>query len=276
MADIARANPTPTEYGLRSQVVDAYRSAGIVRNAAEIDAAVAAVAQDHARTVPSFGTFMLQVQKDGSLATLAGKDDERMQIVAVTTPAEIAQAHVQRTTAPQEQPPTGAPPSAPPPHTTTPPAPATQHKAEVGQHHSTAPRPEDAGLLGQLRSSVAMLDEKHNKPWDQSSDHLLASAYRLAAEAGFKPGDKIDMALNEATETRAAGTTLFVTRSGPGASSDPAANRTQMPTQDALAAAPEQQYAAANRSLGAQDQERSQQLAQVQEQEQSRQGPRMG
>ncbi|BBO53457.1 XVIPCD domain-containing protein [Stenotrophomonas maltophilia] len=275
MADIARANPTPTEYGLRSQVVDAYRSAGIVRSAEEIDDAVAAVAQDHARAVPGFGTFTLQVQKDGSLATLAGKDDERMQIVSVTTPEEIAQAHVRRTTAPQEQPSAVAPPSAPSPHTTSS---ATQHKTEVDQHHSTAPRPENAGLLGQLRSSVAMLDEKNNKPWDQSSDRLLASAYRLAAEAGFKPGDKIDMALNEATETRAAGTTLFVTRSGPGASSDPAANRVQMPTQDALAAAPEQQYAAANRNLGAQDQERSQQLAQVQEQQQeeSRQGPRMG
>ncbi len=275
MADIARANPTPTEYGLRNQVMDAYRSAGIVRSAEEIDDAVAAVAQDHARAVPGFGTFTLQVQKDGSLATLAGKDDERMQIVSVTTPEEIAQAHVRRTTAPQEQPSAVAPPSAPSPHTTSP---ATQHKTEVDQHHSTAPRPENAGLLGQLRSSVAMLDEKNNKPWDQSSDRLLASAYRLAAEAGFKPGDKIDMALNEATETRAAGTTLFVTRSGPGASSDPAANRVQMPTQDALAAAPEQQYAAANRNLGAQDQERSQQLAQVQEQQQeeSRQGPRMG
>ncbi len=45
-----------------------------------------------------------------------------------------------------------------------------------------------------------MLDEKNNKPWDQSSDRLLASAYRLAAEAGFKPGDQVDMALSEATE----------------------------------------------------------------------------
>jgi len=287
MADIARANPTPTEYGLRSQVVDAYRSAGIARNAEEIDDAVAAVAQDHARTVPSFGTFMLQVQKDGSLATLAGKDDERMQIVSVTTPEEIAQAHAQRATAGQEQQPAGTPPRAPttpeptpsasPPHTSRP---ATQHDADVDRHHSTALRPDGSGLLEQLRSSVTMLDEKNNKPWDQSSDRLLASAYRLAAEAGFKPGDKVDMALNEATETRAAGTTLFVTRSGPGASSDPAANRVQMPTQDALAVAPEQQYAAANRSLGAQDQERSQQLAQAQTQEQqreeSRQGPRMG
>jgi hypothetical protein len=144
------------------------------------------------------------------------------------------------------------------------------------------PRPEDAGLVEQLRSSVAKLDERHNKAWDQSSDRLLASAYRLAAEAGFKPGDKVDMALNEATETRAAGTTLFVMRSGPGASPDPAANRAHMPTQEALAAAPEQQYAAANQSRDAQAQDRTQQLAQAQTQEQqqreeqTRQGPRMG
>ncbi|HBP03128.1 MAG TPA: hypothetical protein DD677_08310 [Stenotrophomonas sp.] len=275
MADIARANPTPTEYGLRSQVVDAYRSAGIERNAEEIDDAVAAVAQDHARTVPSFGTFMLQVQKDGSLATLAGKDDERMQIVSVTTPEEIAQAHVRRTTSEQEQQPAGVAPDAPSPHASRP---ATQHDADVDRDQSSVLRPDGSRLLEQLRSSVAMLDEKNNKPWDQSSDRLLASAYRLAADAGFKPGDKVDMALSEATETRAAGTTLFVTRSGPGASSDPAANRVQMPTQDALAIAPEQQYAAANRSLDAQDREQSQQLAQAQErqQEESRQGPRMG
>lgn len=283
MADIARANPTPTEYGLRGQVVDAYRSAGIVRSAEEIDDAVAAVAQDHARAVPDFGTFMLQVQKDGSLATLAGKDDERMQIVCVTTPQEIAQAHVQRSTA-EQQPADALPraptspepaPSASPPHTSRP---ATQHDADVDRHHGTALRPDGSGLLEQLRSSVAMLDEKNNKPWDQNSDRLLASAYRLAAEAGFKPSDKVDMALNEATEAHAAGSTLFVTRSGPGASSDPAANRVQMPTQEALAVAPEQQYAAANRSLGAQDREQSQQLAQAQErqQEESRQGLRLG
>ncbi|WP_313458946.1 XVIPCD domain-containing protein [Stenotrophomonas sp.] len=262
MADIARANPTPTEYGLRGQVVDAYRRAGIARNAEEIDAAVAAVTQDHARDLPGSSTFMLQVQKDGSLATLAGKDDERMETVSVTTPAEIAQARAQ----------SGAAQPAPP------------DRPEVDRRHSMAPRPEDAGLVEQLRSSVAKLDERHNKAWDQSSDRLLASAYRLATEAGFKPGDKVDMALNEATETRAAGTTLFVMRSGPGASPDPAANRAHMPTQEALAAVPEQQYAAANQNRDAQAQDRTQQLAQAQTQtqeqqqrdEQTRQGPRMG
>ncbi len=287
MADIARANPTPTEYGLRGQVVDAYRRAGIARNAEEIDAAVAAVAQDHARDLPGSSTFMLQVQKDGSLATLAGKDDERMETVSVTTPAEIAQARAQSGTAQEGQPPPNTTPSAPAPstptpHSTGPAQPATPDRPEVDRRHSMAPRPEDAGLVEQLRSSVAKLDERHNKAWDQSSDRLLASAYRLATEAGFKPGDKVDMALNEATETRAAGTTLFVMRSGPGASPDPAANRAHMPTQEALAAAPEQHYAVANQNRDAQAQDRTQQLAQAQTQEQqqrdeqTRQGPRMG
>ncbi|WP_319019792.1 hypothetical protein [Xanthomonas sacchari] len=69
-------------------------------------------------------------------------------------------------------------------------------------------------------------------------------------------------------------------RSGPGASPDPAANRAHMPTQEALAAAPEQQYAAANQSRASQQQDRAQELAQAQTQdqqrnEQTRQGPRM-
>ncbi|WP_282297998.1 XVIPCD domain-containing protein [Stenotrophomonas sp. PS02289] len=265
MADIARANPTPTEYGLRGQVVDAYRRAGVPRNAEEIDAAVAAVAQDHARDMPGNGTYMLQVQKDGSIATLVGKDDERMEVVSTTTPAEIEQARTRP----------AASPDAPAPSSVTPPA--TPDRAEVDRRHSMAPRPEDAGLLEQLRSSVATLDEKHHKPWDRSSDHLLASAYRLAVEAGFKPGDKVEMALNEATESRAAGTTMFVTRSGPGASPDPAANRAHMPTQEALAAAPEQQYAAANNSRGAQELALAQAQTQDQQQreEQTHQGPRL-
>ncbi len=264
MAELARANPTPTEFGLRGQVTAAYRSAGIARTPEEIDAAVTAVSQDHARDMSERMPYYLQVQKDGSLATLAGKEDERMEIRSVTTPEEIAQAHAQRAPAPADT------------------APAPHDKPEVDHRHSMAPRPEDAGLLEQLRSSVAKLDERHNKAWDQSSDRLLASAYRLATEAGFKPGDKVDMALNEATETRAAGTTLFVMRSGPGASPDPAANRAHMPTQEALAAAPEQQYAAANQHRDAQAQDRTQQLAQAQTQEQqqrdeqTRQGPRMG
>lgn len=288
MAQIARDNPTPTELGLRGQVMSGYRAAGIARTPEEIDAAVDAVTQDHARDMPERMPYLLQVQKDGALVTLAGKDDERMQITSVTTPEEIAQAHARRAAAQEAQPPGNVTPtvpgmpapasSAPVPHGT---APATQDKVDVDRRHGMAPRPEDAGLVEQLRSSVARLDEKHNKPWDHSSDRLLASAYRIAAEAGFKPGDKVDMALSEATETRAAGSTLFVVRSGPGAAADPAANRAHMPTHEALAAGPEQQYAAANQSRAAQQQDRAQELAQAQTQdqqqrdEQTRQGPRM-
>lgn len=281
MADIARANPTPTQFGLREQVENAYQRAHMARTAEDIDAAVTAVTQSHARDGIGSDTFILQVQRDGSLATLVGKDDERMEIKSIITPEEIAQAKAQRASAPETQQPATATPPAPniPAPAPTPPTP--QDKAEVDQRHSMAPRPEDAGLVEQLRSSVATLDEKHHKPWDRSSDHLLASAYRLAVDAGFRPGDKVEMALNEATEHRAAGTTMFVTRSGPGASPDPAANRAQMPTQEALAAAPEQQYAAANQSRDAQAQDRTQQLAQSQSQdqqqreEQTRQGPRL-
>lgn len=288
MADIARANPTPTQFGLREQVENAYQRAHMPRTAEDIDAAVTAVTQGHARDALGSDTLILQVQQDGSLATLVGKDDERMEIKSITTPEEIAQAKAQRASAPETQPPaTAAPPApntpapAPEPHSTAPTPPTPQDKAEVDRRHSMAPRSEDAGLVEQLRSSVATLDVKHHKPWDRSSDHLLASAYRLAVEAGFKPGDKVEMALNEATEHRAAGTTMFVTRSGPGASPDPAANRAQMPTQEALAAAPEQQYAAANQSRDAQSQDRTQQLAQSQAQDQqqredqTRQGPRL-
>ncbi|MET7140095.1 hypothetical protein M3S04_03925 [Xanthomonas sp. PPL139] len=288
MAQIARDNPTPTELSLRDQVISGYRAAGIARTPEEIDAAVYAVTQDHARDMTERMPYFLQVQKDGSLVTLAGKDDERMEIKSVTTPEEIAQAQARRATAQEAQPPANVTPtvpdtpapasSGPASHDT---APATQDKVEVDRRHGMAPRPEDAGLVEQLRSSVASLDEKHNKPWDDSSDRLLASAYRMAAEAGFKPGDKVDIALSEATETRIAGSTLFVMRSGPGASPDSAANRAHMPTQEALAAAPEQQYAAANQSRAAQQQDRAQELAQVQNQDQqqrdehTRQGPRM-
>lgn len=288
MAQIAHDNPTPTELGLRDQVILGYRAAGISRTPEEIDAAVDAVTQDHARDMSERIPYSLQVQKDGSLVTLAGKDDERMEIKSVTTREEIEQAHARHATAPEAQPPAKVSPTspstpepapvAPVPHGT---APATQDKGEVDRRHGMAPRPEDTGLVEQLRSSVARLDEKHNKPWDDSSDRLLASAYRMAAEAGFNPGDKVGVALSEATETRAAGSTLFVMRSGPGASPDPAANRAHMPTQEALAATPEQQYAAANQSRASQQQDRVQELVQTQTQdqqqrdEQMRQGPRM-
>lgn len=260
IAEVARANPTPTELGLRGQVVLAYRSAGIVRTDEQIDAAVTAVTRDHTREMTERMPYYLQVQKDGSIATVAGKDDDRMEIRSVTTPEEI-----ERVQGPAVQD-TAQPPS--PSSSTT-----TDH-AEVRLRHTLGPWHEDAGLMDQLQSSVAKLDEKLKKPWDQYSDRLLAGAYRLSMDAGFKPDDKVDVALNEGPE---AGKLLLVMRTGVGASPDPAANRAHMPTHDALAVPPDQQYAAASESRL--EQNRLQEMTQAQDQQcvdSERQGPRMG
>ncbi|OAX64563.1 hypothetical protein A6R71_10420 [Xanthomonas translucens pv. arrhenatheri] len=135
------------------------------------------------------------------------------------------------------------------------------------QKHSglgpSGPRPEDAAMVEQLRSSVAGLDEKANKPWDERSERMLASAYKMAVEAGFKPNDKVAVALNLPTATQSAGETMFVMRSGSGASPDPYANRAQMPTSEALAASQQQQYLAANQTRDMQEQTRLQELAQA-------------
>ncbi|WP_372381582.1 XVIPCD domain-containing protein [Xanthomonas sp. NCPPB 1754] len=68
--------------------------------------------------------------------------------------------------------------------------------------------------MEQLRSSIARLDESANKPWDERSDRMAASAYKMAVEAGFKPGDKVDVALNVPTDKLPGGVTMFVMRSG--------------------------------------------------------------
>ncbi len=99
-AVIARANPTPTEYGLRNAVADAYAREGVVRSDADIDVATRAVAQDHARDGLGQSPYTLELQPDGSIATFVGRDDRRMETKSVTTPAEIEQARTEITTAP--------------------------------------------------------------------------------------------------------------------------------------------------------------------------------
>lgn len=156
--------------------------------------------------------------------------------------------------------------------------PREDEQPSVSRQSDVGPKPQDAALVEQLRSSIARLDESANKPWDERSDRMVASAYKMAVEAGFKPGDKVDVALNVPTDKLPGGVTMFVIRSGPGASPDPYANRAQMPTSEALAAAPEQQYQAANQARDTQEQTRLQELAQARDHtqdDQSRNGPRM-
>ncbi|WP_226978575.1 XVIPCD domain-containing protein [Xanthomonas sp. LMG 12460] len=96
-----------------------------------------------------------------------------------------------------------------------------------------------------------------------SSERMVASAYKLAVEAGFKPNNKVEVAFNLPTAKQLAGETMFVMRSGSGASQDPYANRAQMPTSEALAASLEQQYIAASQARDMQEQMRLQELAQT-------------
>jgi hypothetical protein len=333
MAEVARSNPTPTQSDLHSQVAGMYARAGIARTDAQIDAATAAVAQDHARDTGKQMPFFLQLQKDGSIATVVGQNDDRMEIRATTTAAEISQAERQQAmpaNAPQPTPSTQSPqtqqPVAPSSQTLLPSAPPSQtapgrssaldddhvqgraaststttaqvsaprmqvgarsaasqdaredEQPSVNRQSVVGPKPQDAALVEQLRSSIAKLDESANKPWDERSDRMVASAYKMAVEAGFKPGDKVDVALNVPTDKLPGGVTMFVMRSGPGASPDPYANRAHMPTSEALAAAPEQQYLVANQARDTQEQTRLQELAQARDQTQndpSRTGPRM-
>jgi hypothetical protein len=99
-AAIARANPTPTEYGLRNAVADAYARAGIARTDADIDAATRAVTQDHARDGLGQYNYTLEVRPDGSIATLVGQDDRRMETKSVTTAEEIQRARTELNTSP--------------------------------------------------------------------------------------------------------------------------------------------------------------------------------
>ncbi|WDJ98631.1 XVIPCD domain-containing protein [Xanthomonas campestris] len=331
MAEVARTHPTPTQSDLHSQVAGMYARAGITRTDAQIEAATAAVAQDHARDTGKQMPFFLQLQKNGSIATVVGQNDDRMEIRATTTAAEIAQAERQQTT-PSAAPPADTPkshqtqqppalsreaptPNAPPSQidpeksssraspiqervastsafTMQAAAPAAQlagrstasqdsradDQPSVDRQSATGPKPQDAALAEQIRSSIAKLDQSANKPWDEQSDRMVASAYKMAVDAGFKPGDKVDVALNVATDKLPGGVTMFVMRSGPGASPDPFANRAHMPTSEALAAAPEQQYLAANQTRDTQEQTRLQELAQARDHTQddpSRSGPRI-
>lgn len=316
MADVARANPTPTQLDLRGQVANVYARAGIPRTDAQIDAATSAVAQDHARNTGPAVPFFLQLQKDGSISTVVGQNDERMEVRSTTTAAAISQAERQQATpqtiyeyeGPTQSPATRQPvvptPAAPggsssrsesgssssldgqaslrAPLTHTMPRstsadapnhdePATARLGPVG------PKPQDAGLVEQIRQSVSKLDKDHGKPWDEHSDRMVASAYKLAVDAEFKPTDKVVVVLSVASDKHPGGDTMFVVRTGPGASPDPYANRTHMPTRDAVAAEPEQQYLAASQTRD-QQQTQMQELAQARTQTQDdpvRQGPRI-
>ena len=330
MAEVARAHPTPTQSDLRSQVAGVYSRAGMERSDAQIDAATTAITQDHERDgiAALKAPYFLQLQSDGSIATIVGHKGLPMEIKSTTTQAEIAEVERQRAGSPET--PQSKQPDAPS-SPTEPRRPSSQdsHASDrVATQIETAgpaiapaatgatrasdsvtqdaqapllgpralasssfdshsleqtspdrpapagPTPQDASMVEQIRLSVARLDEKANKSWDEGSERLVASAYKLAVGAGFKPGDNVEVSLGGPT-----GASMFVSRSGPGASSDPAANYAHMPTNEALAASPGQQYLAANQTRGdTQEHMQLQEHAQARDRgpdDPSKSGPRM-
>ncbi len=200
-AAVARANPTPTEHGLRESVVSAYARARIPRSEADIDAATRAVTQDHARDGLGQSPYSLKAQPDGSIATLVGRDDQRMEIKSVTTAAEIEQARTQPaspTVAPQSDTPAPSP-------TTRPPDPSPERHtfddgSRPGGHAATAmaraesatPAPlDDAanprnGMFRQAFEPVRVRDVELGRASDDASVQLAAGMTAEARARGLK------------------------------------------------------------------------------------------
>lgn len=100
----------------------------------------------------------------------------------------------------------------------------------------------DHELLDRLRDRVRGLDRQAGRGWDEHSERLAASALLMAKQAGFTAQDDPQLAFNRPTATNAAGEILHVFCQGPHTSPDPAANRTHMPTAEALSKTVEERY----------------------------------
>jgi len=129
---------------------------------------------------------------------------------------------------PALRPPGAAPPAPEPVAPIAPIAPAPRQPDRADRDYP------DQGMLEQIRNGMRNVDRSLNKPWDENSERLSASAFKMAVEKGFKPGDDIWVGLNRQTERHAAGELLLVQRAGNNVSPDPYQNRAQMPTTMAL------------------------------------------
>lgn len=121
----------------------------------------------------------------------------------------------------------------------------------------------DEAMLDQLRGQVRDLDQGANKRWDDRSERLAASALVMAKQIGASTGDDLRLGLNKPTEKHEGGTLLHLARGGSSASPDPAANRTVMPTAEALSVPAEERYSQVQ-AIGL-SQAEAQHLAQQQE-----------
>ncbi len=111
---------------------------------------------------------------------------------------------------------------------------------------SGARRPDDPdhpdhALLEKIRSGVRDLDRQTGKPWDERSERLSASLLALAAEKKFAGTDDVRVALNRPTSELGSGQLVHLSRVGH-PNPDPAAHRTHMPMDQALATPVEDSY----------------------------------
>ncbi|MET4728222.1 hypothetical protein ABIE09_002029 [Lysobacter enzymogenes] len=248
--------------------------------------------------------YYLQLQSDGSMVTVVGRGNRDLDIVSTATEAEINQAQRQQAASPDAAAPaSGAPtrspqtpsPAAPQP-ASPPPSPergspradndvpvpdrpdATATRAvalaaadgpgagSVRQASAgVAPEPDGDPMRAQIRQCVGRIEAGIGKPWDARSEQVCASAYKIAVEAGFRPGDEVQVGLSAATATQPAAANLMVMRTGQGASTDPYANFAQMPMSEAMSMSADARYQQASAIRQSQEQARQQESARTTE-----------
>ncbi|HDS1146632.1 MULTISPECIES: XVIPCD domain-containing protein [Stenotrophomonas] len=120
-------------------------------------------------------------------------------------------------------------------------------------------------LYQQCATGVRAVDASLGRAWDAHSACMAASLTTLAARHGLERVDHV--VLSQATPQLAAGANVFVVQ---GALADPTQLRAHMPTQEAIAQAPERSF----QQLQDIDLQRSQQLSQQREQDEQLQQAR--
>lgn len=92
----------------------------------------------------------------------------------------------------------------------------------------------DEGLFNTLRSSLAQAEQRIGKPWDDTSERLLASIYDMSRSKGFSGDDQLSVSFNQESEKHRAGELVLVHRSGATVSADPFLDKVYMCTSDAI------------------------------------------
>ena len=118
----------------------------------------------------------------------------------------------------------------------------TSAKERLPDSRVETPNPADEALTNKIRNGVVGLEQGLGKSWDDSSERLTAGLTLLAKRSGFSERDQLAVMFNNPTESRRGGELVFLHRTGPDASNNPAANRAHMTTADALAEPAQARY----------------------------------